>query len=146
MTAPAPVALPARRPSSPWQRARLGVEIVTTYARVRWDLRRSGLERALSRARSNAPAEPAVPDCDATQLGLRLGRAVVRTLSPLPADSRCLMRSLVLGSLLARRGIDSKLVLGVHPGETFAAHAWVEREGRALLDPGGSEFERLTEM
>ena len=37
--------------------------------------------------------------------GRRLGHAVARTLRVLPADSRCLMQSLVLTRLLARRGI-----------------------------------------
>jgi hypothetical protein len=71
---------------------------------------------------------------------------VVHTLSVLPTDSRCLMRSLVLTSLLARRGIDSTFVLGVRGEGDFAAHAWVEHATVPLLAPGGSEFKRLVEI
>jgi len=28
----------------------------------------------------------------------------------------------------------------------FGAHAWIERDGQALLWSGGSEFERLVEL
>ena len=77
--------------------------------------------------------------------------AVARTLRLLPTDSRCLMRSLVLSALLARRGIDSSLVIGVRTAEAFGAHAWVEHEGRPLLPTGASAsgaapFHRLVEV
>ena len=51
---------------------------------------------------------------------VRLGRAIGRTLSILPFDSRCLVRSLVLAELLARRGIDSRVVIGVSQGPASA--------------------------
>jgi hypothetical protein len=78
--------------------------------------------------------------------GRRLGYAVVRTLRLLPTDSRCLMRSLVLTRLLARRGIAGTLVIGVRTGERFEAHAWVEHSGTPLLDPGDATFRRLVEL
>jgi hypothetical protein len=56
------------------------------------------------------------------------------------------MQSLVLSGLLARRGIDSRLVLAVRPGESFAAHAWVEYDGQPLLEPADDRFGRLVEM
>ena len=46
---------------------------------------------------------------------VRLGRAVTRTLPLLPSDSRCLMRSLVLTSVLARRGLPSTVVIASGP-------------------------------
>ncbi len=70
----------------------------------------------------------------------------MRTLSALPADSRCLMSSLVLTRMLARRGIDSNLVIAVEPGERFGAHAWVEYDGAALLHPGDGAFEQLVTL
>jgi Transglutaminase-like superfamily len=54
------------------------------------------------------------------------------------------MRSLVLVSLLARRSLPATLVIGVLPGERFAAHAWVELSGRPLLPAG--DYERLVEL
>jgi hypothetical protein len=64
----------------------------------------------------------------------------------MPADSRCLMRSLVLTRLLARRGIESRLVISVRPGERFAAHAWVEHDGVALLPADAPQSERLVTL
>ena len=52
-----------------------------------------------------APAPPLRFARLATARARRLGRAVMRTLDPLPLDSRCLVRSLVLTTLLARRGV-----------------------------------------
>jgi transglutaminase superfamily protein len=77
--------------------------------------------------------------------GIRLGRAVSRTLAPVP-DARCLMRSLVLVDLLARRGIAASFVLGVRSGPDFEAHAWVEKGGVALLPPYEGEYERLVDL
>ena len=49
--------------------------------------------------------------------------------------AKCLQKSLVLWSLLARQGIESDLRIGVRRenGE-FQAHAWVEWQGFALND------------
>ncbi len=76
----------------------------------------------------------------------RLGRAVVRMLSLLPGDTRCLVRSLVLTRLLARRGIPARLVIGARTAPAFLAHAWVECDGVAVLDPGDGSFARLVEL
>lgn len=126
-------------------RARLVCEIAAAYARARVCLRRLGLRGALEALRS-APEGPQRAGADSVETGRRLGRAVVRTLAVLPADSRCLMRSLVLTALLARRGIPSELVIAVRPGESFAAHAWVEHEGMALLPPGAPAFAPLVAL
>ena len=49
-----------------------------------------------------------------------------------PAPS-CLTRALVLCRLLVRRGVGAELVLGVHTRNgRFAAHAWVEHDGRTI--------------
>lgn len=136
--------VPEGRPLEPAEKAVLAAEILASYVRSRWWLARGDLPAALGRLRR--ARRKGVPVRDPTLTGRRLGRAVVRTLSPLPTDSRCLMRSLVLTALLARRGIDSRLVLGVRRGETFMAHAWVEHGALPLLDPGEREFERLAEL
>ena len=128
------------------EKVRLVAEVFATYGRVRRELRSGNLETTLAALRGQ-PREAVDAATDRRRLGLRLGRATVRALTPLPTDSRCLMRSLVLTGLLARRDIDVKLVLAVRPGEKeFAAHAWVELEGRPLLEPGIDFFERLVEL
>jgi hypothetical protein len=78
--------------------------------------------------------------------GRRLGRIVFRTLAALPADGRCLSQSLVLTQMLARRGVESQLVIAVKPGETLAAHAWVEHDGVPLLPPGSEGFAELLSL
>jgi hypothetical protein len=77
---------------------------------------------------------------------VRLGRAVARTLRLVPGDTRCLARSLVLTTLLARRGIQAKLVIGARPEPDFRAHAWVECAGHAVLPPGDGAYGRLVEL
>jgi hypothetical protein len=134
------------RPLSGGTKVWLIAEILAAYARVRWSLWRSDLPGTVSGLRGIAASNGAFTAADERRLGVRLAKAVVRTLSVLPTDSRCLMRSLVLTRLLAHRGIHSTLVLGVRGDGDFAAHAWVEHDMVALLAPGGSEFKRLVEI
>jgi hypothetical protein len=125
-------------------KARLAVEIVGAYVHARRRLRRAGLQAALQDLRRmDAPRPAVLASADDLATCRRLARAVVHTLHVLPADSRCLMQSLVLTRLLARRGIDTQLAISVRPGKSFAAHAWVEREGVALLPGESPSFERL---
>jgi hypothetical protein len=121
-------------------RLRVAFEIVATYAQVRYRMFRGDVTEVVASLRSEAVD---VHDpYEAYRIGRRLGRPVRRTLDPLPWDSRCLMRSLVLLRMLARRGVVCRLVIGVRPGETFEAHAWVEHDGHPLLPTLG--YERLT--
>jgi hypothetical protein len=136
-------------PLAPLERFRLAGEIAAAYAVARWRLRRYGLRPTLAALRdAGAGAAPAaaLDERQTIGAGRRLGRAVTRTLGVLPADSRCLMCSLVLTRLLARRGIESELVISVRPGERFAAHAWLERGGAPLLPPDAPESARLTTL
>lgn len=120
----------------------LGYEIVRTYARVRRLLRQRDIREVLDQLRAEVPAR----EGDRTTLanGVRLGRAVGRTLRLLPSDTRCLTRSLVLTEMLSRRGIESSLVIGVRSKDGFEAHAWVEHGGAPLLPD--AEFSRLVEL
>jgi hypothetical protein len=131
------------------QKAGLVSEILLTYPQVRWLLRRRDLPAAVAALRrdaDNAALATTPPRTGFYWPCRRLGRAVSRTLALLPTDSRCLVQSLVLVSLLARRGIGSRLVIGTRQGPQFAAHAWVEIGGAPLLDPGGAEYEELVQL
>ena len=143
---PSPEAIAAFRRHLPLaQKASLAVEIVGTYVRARGMLRRDELAAAVRELRAaGPPAKP--PDGDQLLIGIRLGLIVGKTLGVLPADSRCLVRSLVLTSLLVRRGIESSLVIGVRPDPSFEAHAWVECAGTPLLPPGDEPYGRLVEL
>ena len=121
-------------------RLRVAVEIVGTYAEVRWLFLRGDVRDVVAALRRDA-VDVQAPD-QAYRIGRRLAQPVRRTLDPLPWDSRCLMRSLVLLRMLARRGVVCALVIGVRPRERFEAHAWVEHEGRPLLPTLG--YEQLT--
>ena len=130
-----------------FEKLRLGAEILGLYVRARWWLRRQDLPTTLTRLRETREVLALPEDVDNERfVGRALGSITTRTLSVLPADSRCLVRSLVLTGLLSRRGVQAKLVLAVHPGEELAAHAWVEHSGSALIEPGRPPLERLAEL
>jgi hypothetical protein len=121
----------------------LATEILVVYMRVRLLLRRRTLPQTVATLRAGAGAgEPAAP-----LLARRLAGATVRTITLLPTDSRCLMRSLVLLRLLARRGLASELVISApEPRPGFEAHAWIEYAGEPLLPhdiPGHQALVRL---
>ncbi len=129
-------------------KARLAAEIVVAYAVAKRELGRQDLQQAVTAIRSPRRTRRASVLPDAAQQGRRLGEAVVRTLEAMPVDSRCLMRSLVLLRVLARRGVNGSLVIAVRPDELLklAAHAWVEVDGRPLLAPAGPDHGRLVTL
>jgi hypothetical protein len=139
----APVAHP--QPLSQTERAGLAVEILVAYAQARRALRRAPIASAVAELRSESPPE-ATPVRGSLEEARRLGRAVNRLLSHMPGDTRCLARSLVLTRLLAKRGVQAKLVIGARPEPEFLAHAWVEHAGSPVLDPGDGSFGRLVEL
>jgi len=124
------------------ERLRVATEIVRTYCAARWWLLRLTFPDAVAAARRT---DDVVSSSHSNATVFRLGNAVTRTLRALPVDARCLVASLVLTRMLARRGIESTLVLGVRNKPSFEAHAWIEHDGVALL-PTTSEFERLAEF
>lgn len=121
----------------------LAAEVLAAYVAARRSLRRFGLREALAQLRG---IEPTRQVGDPVADGRRLGRAVGRTLGALPADGRCLSQSLVLTRLLARRGVQTQLVIAVRPGERLAAHAWVEHDGVPLLPPDRDQLEELVTL
>ena len=141
------ISVPERAPLSIGQKLLLATEIVSEYARARWWLRRRDLPGALDALRAHAPGETIAPDAEERRRALRLARIVTRTLAAVPGlDASCLMRSLVLTGMLARRGIATSLTLSVSRPEDFAAHAWIEWAGEPLLPPGEDRHERLATL
>jgi transglutaminase-like putative cysteine protease len=126
-------------------RLRLAAEIVVAYLRAQRELRRGPITSVVERLRS-APSPALAPGPGGLEEALRLGRAVVRTLTLVPGDTRCLRRSLVLVQLLARRGIPARLVIAARTDPDFLAHAWVEHGGVPVLVPAGDSFGRLVEL
>jgi hypothetical protein len=127
------------------ERLRLAAEIVAAYVQARRALRRAPIAEVVASLRAEPPiAVP--PSSDTLAEARHLGHAVTRTLVLVPGDTRCLARSLVLTRLLARRGIEAKLVIGARAKPEFLAHAWVEYAGDPVLDPGDGSFGRLVEL
>lgn len=60
----------------------------------------------------------------------------------------CLPRALAAHAMLRRRGVASRLCLGVaRDGKQLIAHAWVEiGENKIILDPAVARFTRLAEF
>jgi Transglutaminase-like superfamily len=124
------------------RRAALAAEIVATYANVHRLLRRHTLPETVQALRGDGPFAAPVDD----ERGRHLAWATVRTISVLPLDSRCLMRSLVLMGVLARRGMPATFVLSAAPGPQFEAHAWIEYAGHPLLVPADATHQDLVRL
>ena len=118
-------------------RGAVALEVVGTVLWVRYLMGRMAIREVAGKLRDDV-TDRQDPEL-AYRVGRRLAHPVGRTLEPLPGDSRCLTRSLVLMAMLARRGIFTDLVIGVRTGEKFEAHAWIEHRGRILMPTLGYE-------
>lgn len=136
----------ARHPLDQLQRLRLVSEIVATYVQARSTLRGAPIASVVATLRSDGARASRATSQDTLEEARRLGRAAARTLALLPGDTRCLVRSLVLTRMLARRGISGKLVIGARADPSFLAHAWVEHAGQPVLSSGDGAFARLVEL
>ena len=125
---------------------RLAVEILAAYAQARRALRRAPIEAAVATLRSQSAAAVAGRGGHRSSTRCASAGRSRALLSHMPGDTRCLARSLVLTRLLAARGIQAKLVIGARTEPEFLAHAWVEYQGSAVLDPGDGSFGRLVEL
>jgi hypothetical protein len=129
-------------------RLSLALEVAVTYFRVRRQMRQGDAERAVAVLRARAAASRASFDAESSSgflAGWRLSRAVRKVLTRIPGDSRCLFKSLTLMCMLERRGIQQLVVIAVRP-RPFAAHAWVEVDGHAVLPDADPGYERLMEL
>ena len=129
-------------PLSSAAKLRLVGEILRTYVSVRWLMRGNDIREMVAQLRGDAEGGR---QCD-RPLARRLGRAVSRTLRLLPTDSRCLSRALVLDTLLARRSLQSVVVIAARAEPDFEAHAWVEHDGIAVLPAGSAGYQRLIDL
>ena len=126
------------------RKLRLALEILWAYVIVRWSLRRRGVTTTLESAR--CPTGVIALDGGSSRATAeRLAVGVQKTLGVMPLDSRCLIRSLVLTRLLARRGLDSTVVFAAKTKPEFMAHSWVEFRGIPLL-PTGDGLHRIKEL
>jgi len=88
---------------------------------------------------------PTVPPTEQTRANVRRAAQMLTVACRRqPLRSSCLPRTIVLWSLLRRRGIDTDIRIGVR-GDTepkFQAHAWLEWNGEVLNDAAdvGSQY------
>lgn len=133
---------------APIPRLRLTAEVLATYLRVRWAMRRDEPERAVPALRAHAAGPELGIEMTRENevfVAWRLARAMEKVLTRLPSDSRCLFSSLTLICMLERRGIDQVLVIATRP-RPFGAHAWVEVGDEAVLPDADPGYERLLEL
>ena len=99
-------------------------------------LKTIGLQRTQSWLVGNAPA-PMLPVTAQTRANVRRAAQMVATAYRLhPVPSSCLPRTVVLWSLLQRRGIGADVRIGVRYNTQgqFESHAWLEWNGEVLND------------
>jgi len=160
--------------SSRFEALRLSLEAWPLLARARWALWREPFPafhtawnqriKEEQSAATNTPGasaispsalleETAEPDADARRRAWECAHAVSRAARLVPRAS-CLTQALALQRLLARRGLESSLFLGVDRAgkpsgaaralsKGFEAHAWVEWRGRILI---GGDISRWTPL
>ena len=119
---------------------RTAVEVVLLAVWVEVAIRVMPFSRLLDRMKrvSGTPAASAAIEYS------RLLRFVAVAYDVLPLPATCLRQSLVLHALLARRGVPSRLCLGVkRNGTALAAHAWIECDGMTR-DAAAATFSELT--
>jgi hypothetical protein len=103
---------------------------------VATSLKTVGLRRTQSWLARNSPG-PTIPPTEQTRANVRRATQMVAAACRLyPLRSSCLPRTIVLWSLLRRRGIVTNVRIGVRcDAETeFQAHAWLEWNGEVLND------------
>lgn len=96
----------------------------------------SVIARWLGQHRAETPIEQAPAHADISR---RVSRAVARAARHLPWESVCLPRAIAAKRMLRRRGVASTLYLGVQPGQTMSAHAWVRAGGIVVTGENGRE-------
>jgi hypothetical protein len=86
------------------------------------------------------PVRPFAP----TAIDTRWCSWAVTRASRLVPSATCLTQSLAMRSLLLRLGFQAQVKIGVAlDGDAFAAHAWVETGGQAVLNPPSESYRQI---
>ncbi len=110
--------------------------LLAAALRLRLAPRRTVARAVLATTAPDGPGERYDKGGTVPAVALAVARAAAHHLQPMT----CLPRALALQRMLARRGVDSVLRIGVRKeAETIAAHAWVEVDGRAVGEPEAIE-------
>ena len=110
--------------------------LLAAALRLRFAPRRTVTRAVRETAAPDGPEERYDKGGTVPAVALAVARAAAHHLQPMT----CLPRALALQRMLARRGVDSVLRIGVRKeAEAIAAHAWVEVDGRAVGEPEAIE-------
>lgn len=102
----------------------------------------ASIDRWLQRRRGNRRGNQADANADINLVELSVSRAA----RLFPWDSKCLSRSIVIFTMLRRRGIPAVLLTGARFGDdrSLTAHAWVDTGVRTIgKDPDDDSFAEL---
>ena len=99
------------------------------------NLRRFGFKNYLARLQ-HIPLAAVPPDIETSSVPAQISYLVNSAARLLFRREACLERSILLWSLLRRRGIESELKIGVVTEDsTMRAHAWIEIDGEPINEP-----------
>jgi hypothetical protein len=121
------------------------LEAIAQLTRASLELRLKPSRRTVALLGS-VQREPETVSVDRSQLeeAVLVGQAIARDARRLPWHPTCLRQALAAQRMLKRRGIASRLHLGVTSMSEGAAHAWVTVNGRPIL--GGQGLERYVPL
>jgi len=126
-----------RLPLRHWVRV---LEAAAELTRASIELRVAGPARKgrlLGNLRTDVDSELA--DAPGFEEAQRIGYAVIRATGWLPWHPTCLRQAIAAQRMLRRRGISSRLQLGLRRATRSEAHAWVTVHGRPVIGHGDLE-------
>jgi hypothetical protein len=119
-----------------WPQSRLGRALVAGAAAVELvavDLLIRLLPFARIADRIEGELRWRAPESEAEQAARRVAWAIAAAKRRIPWTIRCLALAVTANRMLARRGVPSRLWLGVKPASvSIDAHAWLVAEGRVV--------------
>ena len=127
------------------RRLLLGAFVLVVLIRLGlWFLPFRVWRRLLSRLTGHYVPEDGNDPAPAAAEAKRVAWAVGSTSRFVPSAS-CLTQAVAAKVLMNRRGIPSRLHIGVAKGDsnTLEAHAWVEYDGRVIIGGGVARYTRL---
>jgi Transglutaminase-like superfamily len=114
------------------------LEAAAALTRVSLELRLSPSRQGRLGTLRNAPSDERV-GAEGLREAARVGRTVARAADRLPWHPTCLRQALAAQRMLRRRGIPSRLHLGVADATAGEAHAWVTVAGHPVVGQSGAE-------
>jgi hypothetical protein len=123
--------------SPPLRQWWIGVRLGVALAGLGLLIRIAGFRRAVRIAWWIADRLPDAPSETRGPVALAEARAreIAAVASRMPVALTCLPQSLLLATLMRRRGMAGELCIGAQISGTFDAHAWIEIDGAAIHQP-----------